>query len=81
MEEDVFRTELRRMPKQSGNSEMEAVFTFLFGNADSQNRQRRRQKVGHEKMSKRAIRQVQQIAQAMGVVGTGLMELTHPFSI
>ena len=76
IEEDVFRTELRRMQKQSGINEMEAVFTFLFGNSESHNRQRRRQqqqqKNGNDKMSKRAIRQVQQIAQAMGVVGTGL---------
>jgi hypothetical protein len=71
IEEDMYRTELRRMPKASEVSEMEAVFTFLFGNAESNSRRRRQQK-GDIKMSKHAIRQVMQIAQAMGVVGTGL---------
>jgi len=51
---------------------MEAVFTFLFGNAESPSRQKTASGSGGKKMSKRAIRQVQQIAQAMGVAGTGL---------
>jgi len=70
--EDMYRTELRRMPKQSNSNEMEAVFTFLFGNAESPSRQKTASGSGGKKMSKRAIRQVQQIAQAMGVAGTGL---------
>ncbi|CAB9496117.1 Gut esterase 1 [Seminavis robusta] len=73
IEEDWYRTELRRMTTASELNEMDAVFTFLFGNAESNNRRRRQQKDGSTtKMSKRAIRQVQEIAQAMGVVGTGL---------
>lgn len=70
--EDQHRTELRRITSQSGLNEMEAVFTFLFGNAESNSKRRRQKKGSNEKMSKHAIRQVQQIAQAMGVVGTGL---------
>jgi carboxylesterase type B len=72
IEEDLYRTELRRMPTVSEINEMEAVFTFLFGNAKSNSQRRRQQKDGSTKMSKKAIRQVQQIAQAMGVVGTGI---------
>lgn len=72
IDEDQHRTELRRMPAQSGLNEMEAVFTFLFGNAESNSNSRRQKKGASEKMSKRAIRQVQKIAQNMNVVGTGL---------
>jgi carboxylesterase type B len=73
IEEDLYRTELRRMPTVSELNEMEAVFTFLFGNAKSNSQRRRQQKdASTKKMSKEAIRQVQKIAQAMGVVGTGL---------
>jgi len=77
VEEDMYRTELRRSPTESASTEMEAVFTFLFGNAESNNQRRRQRNMVYEKMSKRAIRQVQQIAQAMGVVGTGLRGDTH----
>jgi hypothetical protein len=74
-EEDVFQTILRRVKTEP--TEPENPFNqFLFGsgnkNRDGESRRAGQTKQGEIELSRRAIRQLQQIAQDMGVLGTGL---------
>jgi len=62
VEEDVFQTMLRR--KSSGSDDADNLFNNLFGNKGKDG--------SRERMTRRAKRQLQEIAQDMGVVGTGL---------
>ena len=67
VEEDVFQTMLKRTPKQS--EETDNPFRILFGSSSRSGKT----KGGPDKEhTRRATRQLQQIAQEMGLVGTGL---------
>jgi Carboxylesterase family len=69
VEEDVFQTVLKRQKKEP--SEPENPFnSFLFGSGHKGREESRRSE--DVELSRRAIRQLQQIAQDMGVLGTGL---------
>ncbi|ACI65697.1 predicted protein [Phaeodactylum tricornutum CCAP 1055/1] len=65
VDEDVFQTMLRRTPR--GHEDDNPFNSFLFGSAS-------KPKDGHQErlMSRQAMRQLQEIAQNMGVLGTGL---------
>lgn len=63
VEEDVFQTMLRRTPKPHDES-TDNPFNSFFGSGNKPSAE-------HE-MTRRAVRQLQQIAQDMGVLGSGL---------
>lgn len=74
VEEDVFRTMLLRTPK---SPEDDNPFSFLFGSGGGggghKGKGRDSSKASdEERMTRRAIRQLQQIAQDMGLLGKGL---------
>lgn len=73
VEEDVFQTMLMRTPKAVEDTEN--PFSFLFGGSGGTNKPGKagqKAKSEEERMTRRAIRQLQQIAQDMGLLGKGL---------
>lgn len=62
VEEDIYRTELRRKK----HTNMDAAFNFWYG------LDRSKREHSAKQISKRTVRQVQKIAQDIGVLGTGL---------
>jgi hypothetical protein len=70
IEEDVFQTMLRRTPKANEDTSMDNPFNeFLFGRSHKP----AKDQGSHERhLTRRAVRQLQQIAQDMGVLGRGL---------
>lgn len=69
VEEDVFQTMLLRTPK--GADDTDNPFSFLFGAATGKHHNRKKAET-EEQLTRRAIRQLQQIAQDMGLLGRGL---------
>jgi hypothetical protein len=67
VEEDVFRTMLRRTAR--ANEEVDNPFNMLFGAGQ---KSKSKETGSQRRMSRAAKRQLQQIAQDMGVLGTGL---------
>jgi hypothetical protein len=70
IEEDVFQTMLRRIPKGNVDTSKDYPFNgFLFGGS---NKPAKDQASHDRQLTRRAVRQLQQIAQDMGVLGRGL---------
>jgi hypothetical protein len=70
VEEDVFQTMLRRI--KFGEETENPFHNFLMRIASSNSNSNRRYGGGKDKNLRRAIRQLQRIAQDMGFIGTGL---------
>ncbi|KAL7581155.1 hypothetical protein ACA910_005947 [Epithemia clementina (nom. ined.)] len=65
VDEDLFRTMLKRKPRDEGSEP--SYDPFPFGNMA-----RNKENAGQKERARRAVIQLQQIAQDMGVIGTGL---------
>ena len=70
VEEDVFQTMLTRTPKTGEDGDN--PLAFLFGSSGGKSPPQYHNKNNEEKLTRKAIRQLQQIAQDMGLLGRGL---------